>query len=276
MMLKIAPLVALVLVLAPSAQGAETRLVPGFSPNPGRLGMFAYVPDGLARGAPLVVALHGCTQGARDFDDESGWTELAGRFGFAVLLPEQSPANNSERCFSFFSAEHNRRGAGEAASIAAMVERMRAEHGSDPRRTFVTGLSAGGAMSAVMLAAYPDLFAAGAIIAGVPYGCASTGGRWHLAWQRLWWLMSYGEGAWAASRCGIDRTGYFRQRPVDLDPPAWGSRLGEAGAPAPAAWPRVSLWQGSADRIVHPANLDELVEQWTSAHGIDAVPGREE
>jgi pimeloyl-ACP methyl ester carboxylesterase len=66
------------------------------------------------------------------------------------------------------------RGSGEAASIAAMVEAMRQRHGVDRDRVFVTGLSAGGAMAAVMLAAYPDLFAGGAIIAGLPYGCASN------------------------------------------------------------------------------------------------------
>ena len=103
-------------------QAAETVPIASFAPNPGNLRMFKYVPDRLPPGSPLVVALHGCTQQATTFDDESGWTDLAERFQFALLLPEQQEANNSARCFNFFMEQHNRRGEGEAASIAAMVE----------------------------------------------------------------------------------------------------------------------------------------------------------
>src|SRR3954452_5920960 len=95
---------------------------------------FKYVPDGLPAGAPLVVALHGCTQSATKFDDESGWTELADHLGFALLLPEQQQANNERLCFNWYLADHNRRGQGEAASIMAMIEVMKAQHGIDPTR----------------------------------------------------------------------------------------------------------------------------------------------
>ena len=81
---------ALALLAAPTpAQAAETRQVTAFGPNPGRLLMFERLPDRLPAHAPLVVALHGCTQTATGFDDESGWAELAERFGFALLLPQQ-------------------------------------------------------------------------------------------------------------------------------------------------------------------------------------------
>jgi poly(hydroxyalkanoate) depolymerase family esterase len=133
-------------------EAAGTEQVDRFGRNPGKLLMFKYVPDGLAAGAPLVVALHGCNQSATDFDDESGWTEMAERLRFAVLLPGQQEANNPTRCFNFFLESDNRRGRGEAASIMAMIEAMRNQHRTDPDRTYVTGLSAGGAMTAVMLA----------------------------------------------------------------------------------------------------------------------------
>lgn len=148
--------------------------------------MYKYVPDGLPAGAPLVVGLHGCKQSAGSFDDESGWTSRADASRFALLFPEQQEANHRDRCFRFFSSDHNRRDQGEAASIRAMIEAMKASHGIDPGRIFDTGLSAGGGMAAVMLAAYPEVFQAGAIIAGLPYGCASTGGSITLAWQRYW------------------------------------------------------------------------------------------
>jgi poly(3-hydroxybutyrate) depolymerase len=263
----------LALLLAAARPGAaETREVTGFGPNPGHLRMFLHLPpDGLPAGSPLVTALHGCTQTAAAFGEASGWAGLADRYRFALLLPQQETANNADRCFDFFLPEDNRRGRGEAASIAAMVERAHAELGTDPGRVYVTGLSAGGAMTAAMLAAYPDLFAGGAVLAGVAYGCADTAGDWTLGWEKWWFQATYpafGEAGWAAYACGIGRHGFPLPTPFDHAPAAWAARARAAGAAEPAAWPRVSLWQGTADRTVNPANLDELTDQWTALHGL--------
>src|ERR1700742_248373 len=73
-----------------------------FGANPGNLRMFVYVPEGLPRLAPLVVALHGCSKSAEEYDHGAGWSSLADRFGFAVLYPQQQPANNPKNCFSWF------------------------------------------------------------------------------------------------------------------------------------------------------------------------------
>ncbi len=128
------------------------------SPNPGRLVMFKAVPQGLPAGSPLVIVRHGCTQRARDFDDESGWLELA--------------------------------------------ERLR-----------------------------------------------------------------------ASNACGIDRTGLVRRPPTLRSAEAWRDLLAEAAGAVPASgWPAVSLWHGSDDPTVHPENLQEGIEQWTAAHGIDQAP----
>jgi len=267
----------LALLSAPGRpEAAETREVLGVAPNPGGLRMLTYLPDGgLPADSPLVVALHGCTQDARAFDDESGWAGLADRHRFALLLPQQEPTNNADGCFNFFLAGDSRRDSGETASIAAMIERMRADHAIDPGRVYVTGLSAGGAMAAVMLAAYPELFAGGAILAGVPYGCADTAGDPALAWQKWWFRLTwagFGEAGWAAYACGIGRHGFPLPTPFQHGPEAWAERVRAAGAPVPAAWPRVSLWQGSADRTVNPLNLAELTDQWTAVHGVDERP----
>lgn len=143
-----------------------------FGANPGNLGMFSCVPHGLAESSALVVALHGCQQSARDFDLATGWSELGRQHGFAVLFPEQKCGNNPQNCFNWFVEKHISRDDGEIASIRVMIEKMGRDHQLDTKRVFVTGLSAGGAMACALLAAYPELFAAGTIIAGLPYGAA--------------------------------------------------------------------------------------------------------
>jgi poly(hydroxyalkanoate) depolymerase family esterase len=146
--------------------------VSSFGSNPGNLRMLTYVPPQLPNGASLVVVLHGCMQTARDYDEGSGWSMLAKRHGFALVYAEQAQANNPNRCFNWFQSHDARRGSGEALSIRQMVMRIRRTHSIDPAQIFITGLSAGGAMASVMLAIYPEVFAGGGIIAGLPYGAA--------------------------------------------------------------------------------------------------------
>jgi poly(hydroxyalkanoate) depolymerase family esterase len=154
---------------APSVSLVE---VAGFGSNPGHLQMFKYVPRGIRSTAPLVVAIHGCAQSAQDFADHSGWPQIADRLGLRMVFPQQRITNNPARCFNWFLSANSRRDSGEALSIKQMIDRMKADYRVDARRVFVTGLSAGGAMTSIMLATYPDVFAAGAIMAGTPYGCA--------------------------------------------------------------------------------------------------------
>ena len=167
-----ASLAAMAQIDSLGASSGRLSEMTGFGGNPGALVAKTYLPQGLAPGAALVVVLHGCTQNAALYDRGSGWSELAERHGFAVLFPEQTRANNHNLCFNWYAARDNRRGRGEAASIAQMVKHLVASHDLDPARVFINGLSAGGAMTAAMLASYPDLFAGGAIIAGLPFGVA--------------------------------------------------------------------------------------------------------
>jgi feruloyl esterase len=224
--------------MAKSRQTAPDLVeVRGFGPNPGGLRMFARWPP--AQGAPLVVVLHGCGQSVEAYARGAGWIQLAERFGFALVCPQQKAANNLGRCFNWFSRRDAARGRGEAASIRAMVDHALGEAGLDARRVFITGLSAGGAMTAAMLAAYPEVFAGGAIIAGVPYGAAENLSQ------------------------GLTAMAHGADRPAE----AWGTRVraaGDGGGP----WPRVSIWQGAADTVVHPSNARELAKQWTNVHGL--------
>ncbi|MEP9401732.1 extracellular catalytic domain type 1 short-chain-length polyhydroxyalkanoate depolymerase [Sphingomonas sp. VNH70] len=216
------------------------------SRNPGNLRGRVHVPAGLAPGAALVVALHGCTQNAAAYDHGTGWSTLADREGFAVLFPEQQRANNPNMCFNWFEAADIARTGGEAESIAAMIDAVVATHRIDPARVFVTGLSAGGAMSAVMLATWPEKFAGGAIIGGLPYGGALG------VPQALDRMRGHGAPADAAAVAAV--------------------RAAAIGGPRA---PRVSLWHGSADTTVVVDNLDRLVGQWRGVHGLPPGPVEE-
>lgn len=162
------------LTVSPPASAAGLTQVTGFGTNPGNLSMFTYAPAALPAGAPLVVALHGCTQSANDYYAHSGWPKFADAYGFALVFPQTTGANNANSCFNWFEPGDSGRGQGEALSIKQMVDKAVSLYGGDTRRVYVTGLSAGGAMTANLLAAYPDVFAGGAIASGLPAGCAST------------------------------------------------------------------------------------------------------
>ena len=232
-----------------SAQG-RFAVLPEFGPNPGHLQLRVYLPETPVRdGAPLIALLHGCGQDARSFATETGWTALADRLGLPLVLPEQHELNNQARCFQWFLPSDTERGHGEAGSIAAMVSAASVRFKSDPRRIFIAGLSAGGAMAAAMLAAYPDLFAAGAVCAGLPVGSA------HSAIQALA-RMAHG--------------------PPECDADEWVERVRRIAPPGYAGtWPRLSIWHGEADEIVVAENARKLAAQWRALHRLEAAPSHE-
>jgi poly(hydroxyalkanoate) depolymerase family esterase len=223
------------------------RELPAFGKNPGNLRMFIHVPNRLPSMAPLVVALHGCNQTADEYDRGTGWSALADRLGFAVVYPQQQPANNPKNCFSWFSPGDTTRDSGEAGSIRQMVAHAVTAFGVDQDRVFVTGLSAGGAMASVMLATYPEVFAGGAIIAGLPYGSARSV-------QQAFDAM-------------------FTDQVHSAN--ALGNRMRKAsGYRGP--WPKISIWHGTADPIVKPSNSEHILAQWTDIHGLSPAPSFEE
>ena len=231
---------------APLPTPGRRRLtdVRSFGPNPGGLRMFAYTPPQLPEGAPMVVVLHGCGQRAETFALDAGWTQLADQAGFALVAPEQGRRNNVGRCFNWFAPGDTQRDKGEAASIAQMVAAAIRTQRVDPARVYVAGLSAGGAMTAALLATYPELFAGGAIIAGIPYGVARDVG--------------------VAMRVMVH---------ADLRPAGDLARLvTEAALPLPRTRRRLSIWQGDADTVVDPRNAADLARQWTTAWELPTTP----
>ena len=227
-----------------SADGSSPlEEVTGFGDNPGALRMFAFVPAQLQKPRALVVVLHGCGQTAAAYDLGAGWSTLARHYGFALVMPEQQRINNGNTCFNWFNPEDTARDSGEARSIREMIAHMVEAHRIDPRRIFITGLSAGGGMSSVMLATYPEVFAAGAIIAGLPYGVASN------VREALSGMMQ------SSPRSARELGDFVRAASRHKGP-----------------WPKVSVWHGSADRTVNPANADEIVKQWLDLHSVQETP----
>lgn len=215
----------------------------GFGSNPGALRARFYVPPSLPASAALVVVLHGCTQDAAGYDHGSGWSRLADELGFALLYPEQQRGNNANLCFNWFNRSDTQRDAGEALSIRQMITAMVTDHPIDTARIFVTGLSAGGAMTSVMLATYPEVFAGGAIIAGLPYGTAASIPE---AFDRM-----RAHGGPSAAALGA---------------------LVTAASSHTGPWPTISVWHGDSDATVSHANSARVVEQWRAVHRIAREP----
>jgi poly(hydroxyalkanoate) depolymerase family esterase len=236
--------------------GKPLTHVEDFGRNPGNLEMCTYVPKDLGPSRPLVIALHGCTQRASSYDDEPGWTRFADEHRFALLLPQQTQANHPRKCFNWYEPAHHERDAGEALSIRNMIDKILDDADVDPSRIYVTGLSAGGAMTAVLLATYPELFAGGAIMAGVPYDCADGPVE-------------------ALTSCGYSALPGQLGAMKDLTPAQWGDRVRSASGHL-GTFPPVSIWHGAADTTVNPLDQRELMEQWTNVLGIDQIPDSED
>ncbi|WP_319463661.1 PHB depolymerase family esterase [Micromonospora sp. RTP1Z1] len=234
---------AAALAAAVPAQAATLTQVTGFGSNPGNLSMYAYRPDGLPANAPAVVLLHGCTQNASGYFTNSGWQKYADLWKFALIVAQQSSANQSLSCFNWYTEGDINRGQGEALSIKQMVDYAKSTYGLDGNRIYVSGLSAGGAMTSVMLATYPDVFAAGSVIAGLPYRCSPPA---------------------STSTCqysGVDKT-----------PAAWGDLVRAAYSGYTGRRPRVSIWHGTSDTTVVPMNATESRDQWTNVLGVSQTP----
>ena len=199
---------------------------------------------------PLVVMLHGCTQDPDDFAAGTRMNELAQAEGFFVLYPAQAARSNSHKCWNWFSPADQRRGAGEPALLAGMVRHVLQTHSIDPDRVYVAGLSAGGAMAAILASEYPDLFAAAGVHSGVAAGAASDV-------PSAFSVMKNGPAA-APSWPSASATHW--------PTPARDAKAEARPHPAPAP---VIVFHGDADATVTAANGDAVIA--AALEGVEAV-----
>jgi len=199
-----------------------------------------YIPSGYhGQTLPLVVMLHGCTQTPDDFAAGTGMNVLAEEHQCFVVYPAQAPAANGSKCWNWFNAADQRRDQGEPSIIAGITRRIIGTYPVDTRRVYVAGLSAGGAMAAIMGMTYNDLYAGVGIHSGLPYAVAHD-------------LPS----ALTAMKEGGSTPG--RQRDVGIP-----------GAERCSPVVPTIVFHGDRDTKVHPRNGDQVIAQWTAIHAHD-------
>ncbi len=217
-----------------------------FGKNKGHLKMYMYAPSlaDTVKKTSLVVVLHGCLQCAGSAAAQTGWNKLADQHGFYVLYPQQRIINNPEKCFRWYRKRHINKNRGENASILKMIEYMKGNYAIDNSKVFITGLSAGAAMSVVMMADYPEVFNAGAIFAGAPYKVGTNIVTIDMAFM-----------GWRIKK-----------------PEKWGNYVRKQNPDYTGVYPRMIIYQGNKDWIVNKRNGVELMKQWTNLHHISQYP----
>jgi poly(hydroxyalkanoate) depolymerase family esterase len=220
--------------------------VTNFGSNPGNLRMYLYTPANLdsTRPVPLVVVLHGCLQTAKSVSLQTGWNKLADQYGFRVLYPQQRVINNPYRCYCWYQGGDIEKDKGENFSIKQMIDHVKATSHIDSGKVFITGLSAGAAMSVTLMATYPETFNAGAIFSGGPYKAAT----------HIW--------------TGILALNGWRIK----SPEKWGDLVREQNPGYAGAYPRMIIYHGRRDVVVNKRNATQIVKQWTNLYHISTEP----
>ena len=212
--------------------------VVNFGKNKGNLKMFIHPPKEIdINNQALVVVLHGCSQNAEKVEFQSGWSELADKYNFMVIYPEQKLSNNVSGCFNWFYKKDIAPNSGESSSILEMIEYIKHNYSIDPSRVFICGLSAGAAMTVNLLANNPETFNSGASLAGGPYGLA---------------------------------TNFVQAAKGMINPPnktakEWGELIPKSTS---GKYPKLIIVHGTKDNTVDFRNANELIKQWTYIHNV--------
>jgi poly(hydroxyalkanoate) depolymerase family esterase len=230
---------------APETSAAALTEVTGFGSNPSNLQMYLYVPDSVTAHPAVVVAVHYCTGSGPAMHSGTEYASLADRYGFIVVYPSVTRAS---KCFDVSSPQAlTRDGGSDPVGIKSMVDWVVRTYAADTGRVFATGISSGAMMTNVLLGDYPDVFAAGAAFAGVPFGCFATtdGSEWNSA----------------CSGGTVLRT-----------PREWGALVRNAHPGYSGPRPRMQVWHGTEDDVLRHPNFGEEIDQWTDVLGVSRTP----
>ena len=245
------PLLAVTVLTAPAATARPAKAaaalteVTGFGTNPSNLQMYLYVPDSVTAHPAVVVAVHYCTGSGPAMYSGTEWASLADRYGFVVVYPSVTRAS---KCFDVSSPQALKRdGGSDPVGIRSMVDWVTRTYGADTSKIFATGISSGAMMTNVLLGDYPDVFAAGAAFAGVPFGCFATtnGSEWN-------------------SECANGT--------VIHTPQGWGNLVRAAYPGYSGPRPRMQTWHGTEDDVLRYPNFGEQIKQWTNVLGVGQTP----
>jgi poly(hydroxyalkanoate) depolymerase family esterase len=233
--------ISLTLVLSLFSQNSYAQLteLKDFNDNPGNLTASYFSP--LIANPDIVVLLHGCAQEGKELARQSGLLGLARQHNFALLIPQQSLENNIKGCFNWYSASDYAKETGENLSIKNMIVALKKQLVG--QNIYILGLSAGGAMASSLLVNYPELFTAGAIVAGIPFPCA--------------------DGLITAISC-------MKNGPSQTADEL--TLLVEKLNPNQKVWPKLSIWTGDNDAIVNPLNAITLADHWATLLGVTLIP----
>ncbi|KAF7965554.1 hypothetical protein HWV62_263 [Athelia sp. TMB] len=261
----VAVFAAVTSALALSSTLQEVIVDYGPNLNPNGVGFWKYQPTALAVPTPLILGtfspaiflvslyrpdfagIHYCTGTAQKYFEGTTLAQLADTHGFIVVYPNAPRAGGCWDVASNATLTHN--GGGDSLAIASLVRYAIANWGVDSTRVFATGTSSGAMMTSVLMGArqqaYPDLFAAGSLYSGVPYGCYE------------------GPNAWNSQCAEGERI---------MTPEQWGSLVLSGYAGYTGARPRVQFWHGTNDDILYAQNFWEQIKQWTNVFGVSQNP----
>ncbi|KAJ8455455.1 hypothetical protein ONZ45_g18942 [Pleurotus djamor] len=226
-----------------NALSSTLQEVTNFGANPTGVRMFLYKPTALANPPPLIIASHYCTGTAQAYFQGTQYAQLADNHGFIVIYPHAPDSGGCWDVHSSGTLTHD--GGGDSLAIASMVRYAISNYGVDASRVFATGTSSGAMMTNVLLGAYPDLFKAGSLFAGVPYGCFEGPGMWN-------------------SQCS--------QGQLIKTPQQWGDQARSGYPGFTGQRPKVQFWHGTQDEILNAQNFQEQIKQWTNVFGVSQTP----
>jgi poly(hydroxyalkanoate) depolymerase family esterase len=220
-----------------------------FGTNPGNLKMFVHTNETKdTNKVPLVIVLHGCSESAKGVSELTGWNKLADINNFIVVYPQQKIANNPNLCFNWFLKQDIDKGSGECESIYEMISYAKKNYKIDTNNIYITGLSAGAAMSVVMASTHPQTFKMAAIFAGGAYKVNED------ATESLKAMKG---------RVNISQDELIKR--VRLQNPSY-----------KGSYPALIVYQGLKDPIVHRRSSKYIIQQWTGLNNCDTIPTKVE